>query len=332
MLCKNVIDAVNRFKSGIKNYPKVDFLNNDGGVNEEAIKIALKMAFPDITPRTMTRENWNDLVAFDKLPEELYNYKEKDQSEAYGVIIKNWFCLSEENIKDKEFDKIHCNACDTVVEFLKCNGYTEESATYGKAQKVVNMMFKHLFCLAMKDDGTVEKEKHFEFCHMALDSFTLEWLKRTKDSKKSNIVKGKVDSWSAIQKSSTETYTKKSKDKELTFYSYKTLVNMIRDIIPQKDYPCLTPFQAEFIIWPEIQLHLAAEALFGQEIGKEETVKVLKEKIGKEEAEEINFTEATKIFRRLDIKQKIEIVQDKLKVIGDYYNKLQAESNKSVKE
>ena len=104
MLCKNVIDAVNRFKSGIKDYPKVDFLNNDGEVNEEAIKIALKMAFPDITPRTMTRENGDDLVAFDKLPEKLYNYKEKDQSEAYGVIIKNWFCLSEENIKDKEFD------------------------------------------------------------------------------------------------------------------------------------------------------------------------------------------------------------------------------------
>ena len=332
MLCKNVIDAVNRFKSGIKNYPKADFLNNDGGVNEEAIKIALKMAFPDITSRTMTREKVDDLVAFDKLPEKLYTYKENDQSEAYGVIIKNWFCLSEASIGKDKFDDAHCKLCDTVVSFLKYNKYTEDSATYGKAQKVVNMMFKHLFCLAMQDNGTVEKEKHFEFCHMALDSFTLEWLKRTKDHKKSNIVKGKVDSWSAIQKSSTDTYTKKNKDKELTFYSYKTLVNMIRDIIPQKDYPCLTPFQAEFIIWPEIQLHLATEALFGQEIGKEETVKVLKEKIGKEEAEEINFTEATKMFRGLDIQQKIEIVQYKLKVIVDYYNELRAESNKNVEE
>ena len=45
--------------------------------------------------------------------------------------------------------------------------------TVGQAQKIINMSFKYLFCCA---DIRNSKMSHFTWCHMPLDSVTLEWL------------------------------------------------------------------------------------------------------------------------------------------------------------
>ena len=46
--------------------------------------------------------------------------------------------------------------------------------TLGQAQKILNMAFKYLFCC---EDIRSKKQNHFTFCHMPLDSFTLNWYK-----------------------------------------------------------------------------------------------------------------------------------------------------------
>lgn len=45
--------------------------------------------------------------------------------------------------------------------------------TVGQAQKVINMSFKYLMCC---DDIRQTKLTHFTWCHMPLDSVTLEWI------------------------------------------------------------------------------------------------------------------------------------------------------------
>lgn len=341
MIYKDIYEAVLDFKRGIKDYPKIGLLDKNGKINEVAIKTALKAAFRDITPRTMTRTG-DDLIKFDKLSENLYKYTKQGSKETFGELIKIWFETSTNDIEREKFDAVHSSACDTIITFLKENGYSEDSATYGKAQKVVNMTFKHLYCLALNEnDRTFELDSHFNFCHMALDSFTLEWLKRTKDSIGYKITKGHVASWSSIEEHKADEYEKKvskNKDETQSFYSYHKLVNMIRDIIPKKDYRELTPFKAEFFIWPEIQLHLAAESLFGQSIGQTDTFGILEahlkahglgeEKLHKdfiEARKNLSQTDISKkanaSFKILQLEAKMEIVKEKVTCILAYYNK-----------
>lgn len=45
--------------------------------------------------------------------------------------------------------------------------------TTGQAQKVINMSFKYLMCC---EDIRKDKLAHFTWCHMPLDSITLEWI------------------------------------------------------------------------------------------------------------------------------------------------------------
>ena len=47
--------------------------------------------------------------------------------------------------------------------------------TIGQAQKILNMAFKYLYCC---EDIRSKYEKHFTYCHMPLDSFTLNWYKK----------------------------------------------------------------------------------------------------------------------------------------------------------
>lgn len=320
MLYKSVGDAVNKFKSGLKEDTFKQLLNKDGTVNKEAIEEAVKRAFPDITPRTMTRNRNDEKVIkelketkFEELYKNLLKYKISGKDN-FTTLIEKWFNRKDSEKTEPEFDTFHHEACETVIEFLKAAGYDDESCAYGKAQKVVNMTFKHLYCM----DGALClcSAKSFEYCHMALDSFTLEWLKRTKDNGQSNIKKGMVDSWSAIQNpydnsneepGFQECYKKiNKKGKVDEFYSYNTLVGFIRNVIPEKEYKDLTPFQAEFFIWPEIQLHMAAEALYFFDM--DET------KAGK-----VSVNQAKKQFKMESLSEKLKLVKNTVdKLLKEY--------------
>jgi len=59
----------------------------------------------------------------------------------------------------------------------------------GQAQKILNMAFKYLYCCKDIREG---KAKHFKYCHMPLDSYTLAWYKRECDTQYDG------EAWSSI--------------------------------------------------------------------------------------------------------------------------------------
>lgn len=158
-----------------------------------------------------------------------------------------------------EFDVWHKDAC--VFFRNKLNQMTDSErnpynkATYGQAQKVINMTFKYLYC--MKDADYYHDI--FDKCHMPLDSFTLEWYRRyvCKDYIFEKNSKAKLKSDTVWSKLVQEEYTAitalinaklSSKDKPLSFK------------IGLNDFHLPTqPLYTEFIIWPEMQMHIAAE-------------------------------------------------------------------------
>lgn len=286
--------TVKSFVKGLGKKCSDKSLIKNGEINKEALLDALTLAFPDITPRTMGRNPaWNSTagcVEFKDMPKELFKHSYKGHS--FGGLLKVWFdtpCPADPKGKKWEemFDKFHADACEIVIDFLETQLYEKKDITYGKAQKVVNMTFKHIYCL----EGAYIKEEWFRPCHIALDSFTLEWFCRNVGG----VTKGCVDSWSALRNVAEEIpnlqdhyagmkmYTKTvdkggGKDPEIhKFYTYDQIIALIRGYFTG-DHPFkeLFPLQAEFRIWPEIQLHLAAETLYGQDFGKEKTVAKVK--------------------------------------------------------
>ncbi len=73
-----------------------------------------------------------------------------------------------------DFDDWHSQTCHDFLEILndKLREKELKEQEYGKAQKIVNMSFKYLYCF----DDMDQKRDWFTFCHMPLDKFTLNWL------------------------------------------------------------------------------------------------------------------------------------------------------------
>lgn len=133
----------------------------------------------------------------------------------------------------EDFDTWHKKYfCEYFIEELRKNGYI---ATYGQAQKVVNMAFKYLYCC----DG-VDRSK-FKDCHMALDSFTLNWYSsEVREKRISNVGK-----WSKIDGA-----------------AYKKIQTDIRNHLKGK-----IVIEEEFIIWPD-EILIAAALEFNSTLKK----------------------------------------------------------------
>lgn len=153
------------------------------------------------------------------------------------------------------FDVFHEKVCKKLKE---CFPEKETNITYGQTQKIVNMAFKYLYCLFYKYGKL--KEGQFADCHMPLDSFSLEWFKRWISAnakeywkEEGNFKKGSVGSWSSMEVSNY-------KDKEGIKYGYKVYLKYIRKYCEDYNKEKITPLELDFIVWPQIQKIMAAEA------------------------------------------------------------------------
>lgn len=285
------------------------FWNGDGmSVDDvEGRVTAIKRATKDLMPRTLKRimpetEDFNGAVIEALLPR-----------------INEWFHLPENAISEDSFDKWHSKACANVLRVLQ-KFYINQDGTpvaYGKAQKIVNMTMKGIRCL----DGAAEKECYFQHCHMALDSFILEWFcrqvmpwhneaKKTKDKLK----KQAIVSWSIIPEGNG-----------VQPYGYNTYVGYIRRYFKAtRPYEGLTPLQAEFFIWTEIQLELAAESLYGQSIEKEAAVADAMQKWSIQwtdaQKNDINkqFDRCKKEFKLRPLEEKVVFLRNRVKQLCRY--------------
>ena len=296
----------NRLTSTVK-----AFWNGDGRSidDTEGREKAITRATRDLMARTLKRvrpetESFNTAVIGVLLPK-----------------INEWFSLPQDSITQDTFDDWHREACKEILSVLRAF-YINQDGTpvaYGKAQKIVNMTMKGLYCL----DGTKKKELHFQYCHMALDSFILEWFCRqvmpwyNKGKKaKERIKKTSIVSWSVIPEGDGDAP-----------YGYDTYVQHIRNYFDaEHPYDGLAPLQAEFFIWSEIQLAMAAESLYGQDIGKEDAIADAKVKWKLEwteqETEDIGkqFDRCKQEFKLRPLEDKIEYLQARVKQLCKYVN------------
>ena len=261
----------------------------------DGITMAIKRAVLDITARTLRPVPGHD--SRDTLERYLLGETRNDGNPSFLDRVVAYFGDVARDT-EKKFDSWHHETCMAVLADIN-KYYKNPSGSdvcYGKAQKIVNMTMKGCYCL----QGADAKEEYFKYCHVPLDSFTLEWFYRevvtnwwnatNQNGNRNKINKTQIDSWSNVEyldldigdttASRFEQYIADNSTRRINnrFYHYVFIQDIIRSFLrapapgtsEQNKYRAYTPFQAEFFVWPEIQLHLAAEALFGQSIGQEE--------------------------------------------------------------
>lgn len=247
--------------------------------DKDGIGIAIKRALRDFTDRTEKLKPNSGYKSFgvEEKFKVLCGTDGKEYNEPKGgsfvqKFIDYFFKNPVELKSQKDFDDWHKEMCE---EFLAVIGPKYQvGLKYGKAQKIVNMTFKNAYCLKNKVNSKFTNcDKYYEYCHMPLDSLTLEWFTRTQIWLKSDwlhlkkndkfFLKGEMpESWSKMEEDS------KADDK----FGYETIQNRIRTYL--KDYADknkstdqlqgYTPLQAEFFVWKNIQLELAAEGVYNK--------------------------------------------------------------------
>lgn len=149
------------------------------------------------------------------------------------------FVISESAKSEKDFDDWHKKLCENFCKDFngKTKGFQVQTIGFGKAQKIVNVSLKYIYCLKGADKY-IEK---FEHCHMVLDRYTYsEGFYKQKVIPSLNLKKSGLTSWSNLE-----------------FGEYEVIQQNIRKFMKtQKEYidahgKPLTPFQAEFYIFNE---------------------------------------------------------------------------------
>ena len=303
-------------------------------------------------------------------------FEEKKWSESYKITsflidhlrkvgfitrFENYFEITSTFCNDAiTFDKWHHDTCEL---FLSVLTLYYKNAAYGKAQKIVNMTFKHLYC--MKVQGILLDEVFFKYCHLTLDYYTLEWFKREVATKWYNTetekpIKTPQDAkpfpkWSNIKYRDEKglDYNNPA-DRELNnWYHYMFFETMVRNCFNKiKPYGECTAFQAEFYFWPEIQIHIAVDELFGQQVARDQVLSLLDDSLDNYkktyqdekaivnciekykteksvridetafDAQERTFNNAKKLFRLLPLNAKIPYMEKITRSIADKCKKM----------
>lgn len=227
-------------------YPKGNYSIDDC---DDIKEIIIRYTSQDLTPRTIKGHKKERLIepVYAPLADALYKYMR-----------------SAENFGETEFDTWHRKVCEQFQNNFNSSCESSARLPYGKAQKIVNMTFKNL----LGCNGADQHLDKFTHCHMPLDSYTLDgwfksdvigWFNSQEENKKEKRKKGDIPPWS-----------------NLDFNTYAWIQKQIRNYLKSakhiyqgEDGHPLTPFQAEFYIWPEQKWLRVAKGLSAQDILKD---------------------------------------------------------------
>ena len=143
-----------------------------------------------------------------------------EQTKDIRETLSKKFCEYFENSapdSQESFDKWHQETCEYFLSELN-KKLKEKKLCFGKAQKVINMTFKYLYCF----DDAEKYEDYFKFCHMPIDSYTLNWCYENGLYNKNDI-----ENWSNLD--------------EKGYYELSKKIAKLLDC----------PMISEFVIWPE---------------------------------------------------------------------------------
>ena len=189
---------------------------------------------------------WATIIAYSTIEQAIQNKVNNPMLFAY-LLQNNFFSdLANDYIayfnnpapkNQVAFDKWHSKECNTIIDVLMdCNA--QQIATYGIAQKIVNMTFKHLSCFS----DAQKKRGHFKYCHMPIDRKIRFWINNKVVSATSSMTP-----WSALNNTTWST---------LDETTYTNLQNAIRNHLDnlkrlKRISNKTTVLKAEFVIWPE---------------------------------------------------------------------------------
>mgnify|MGYP003297448817 CR=1 FL=1 len=202
--------------------------------NQEDVLLAVKKAYIDMSPRTFKSDGTEKAELNPQKKETLF------------AALAQRFCDYMQN-GAPDFEKWHNTQCEFfITEFrkiLKDARKNPADATYGKAQKIVNMTFKYLYCF----DDAKDYSERFAPCHMALDSYILAWVQewyldqynkgKPRRETLSKTGARHLPNWSHLAYSTVDGVPQ-----------YIELQEAIRQQV-KTEYAGMTPFEAEFLIW-----------------------------------------------------------------------------------
>ena len=167
-----------------------------------------------------------------------------------------------------DFDKWHDESCREYLAYMNNQTFPKKfDMTYGRAQKVLNMTFKYLYCTERYKANIQSIEG---FLHMTLDGYTLRWYKDEIVEQTKELKKRDVSEWSKMNEVGKHQYIDIQKQireflgKNSTYnYTINTKIivdNMdeIEEVNEERQKKDITvsipinptnPFFAEFIVW-----------------------------------------------------------------------------------
>lgn len=233
----------NRYKldEAITRFYGMSLEKKEKEINKQGIvSVAVDLAYRD-AQRTMTGVgsvecNGAKKLAVNNLKERIERYREEGMKGA--------------------FDDYHKEFCD-----IWKGAFAENSALarQGKAQKIVNMSFKYLFCYDYMNNNDQFLDA-YEFCHYTLDAYTLRWLRCCKRLMEPAI-KLENDKDFMMLFNALRAAVSWSKLDDTEYKLIQTYAQMCVD----RHFKGLSCFLAEFLIWDGVKYYDALKAIQGIE-------------------------------------------------------------------
>lgn len=124
---------------------------------ENIYNIVSTAAYKDMTPRHL-----KGIGKYKSEKAEIFSYTTNQLVDYFSQPVKN----------KEEFEEWHKNLCEEVCrQFSALPGI---ELMYGKAQKLINITFKHLYCFGDAN----KKENYFKYCHIPIDNNIISWCKK----------------------------------------------------------------------------------------------------------------------------------------------------------
>lgn len=202
----------NKIESCIEDFIKDTKLPQYNGViDKDIVDWAVRMAYGD-AKRTM---------------EGISKYASQRKTALADIAggITDYFLNKEAADSQEEFDQMHEALCSIWTKAFEGIFI----GTYGRAQKIVNMSFKYLYCVDYHKKNYYD---WFRFAHITLDSYILDWMHQNKYVC-SEIKFSKILKWSNLEQKMYNILEAKA----------------ARGIANTHAFDNYTALEAEFLIW-----------------------------------------------------------------------------------
>lgn len=218
-------------------------------LDKDDILLAIKKAYIDMSPRTFKPKSD---IEIDSVAKESLLTKIAEKIQSYMKY----------GLSNISFDEWHKKLCEFFLNgdatikgldalLLEAGKYPNQ-ATFGKAQKIVNMTFKYMYCF----DNADQYANKFEPCHIPLDSYILDWFfdcyksewehPTNEKAKLTPTGTYRLTVWSELK------YEKNDDAKAVddNIPQYKEIQDWIKSRLDKASTP-VSRLEAEFVIWYE---------------------------------------------------------------------------------